>query len=430
MQVNQFFNVTCNIDTKGNGDGKMKHAEHDPNVNHSNKNIDFNQRKNNVIWHSGKTVDDVLHETYDAYFDDYNKRLGPTHQDRKVTNINEYFRSKKGYTGNDFTMVLKFGTKEEWQQLKSMNSDLYDAALACCNKAMVKYAAKFNDTHKTLEMINCATNVDETSPHIHMQIVKKGFTKGGRPTPSLDTCLAEATGKKRGKKAMAAFNERESKVLQDLFQSNYDTLANSKYGKALSKIHEQHMQVQRPMGMSQEDYIATMQLADEARKQQAEIDKLKARKKKLQEDNKALEQEKLDNQSLIDDMQEQQQKLQESNRQLKQENDDLKKENQQLNQDHIQFYRDNQSLQYDNDRLSGQYDDLVSSYNDTRNAFQNYLDTTVPELQAKAKQDAMQANKQALDAIEDADTIAPILERNKRYNRKKRKKQRDYGPDL
>lgn len=286
------------------------------------------------------------------------------------------------------------------------------------------YANHFNERHQNLELINYATNADETSPHIHMQVVKKAFTKGGKPSPSLNVALKRETGEKTNKSAMSKFNDDECEIVQDDWEYIRSVFKQSPWiDKALRDAHEQHMQVQRPMGMSQEDYIATMQLADEARKQQAEIDKLKARKKQLQDDNKALEQEKQDNQSLIDDMQEQQQDLQESNSQLMQENKSMQ-------QDYNQFYMANQGLQQSYDRLSGQYDDLVSSYNDTRNTFQKYLDTIVPELQAKAKQDAIQANKQALDDIEDANTLAPILEKNKQYNHKKRKKQRDYGPEL
>lgn len=111
MQEKDYFNVTLDIDTKGNGDGKMKHAEHDPNVKHSNQNIDFSRSKYNYIWHSGKTVNDVLHDTYDDYFDDYNKRQ--TREDRKVTNIDTYFKRKKNYVGNDFTMVVTIGNEDE-----------------------------------------------------------------------------------------------------------------------------------------------------------------------------------------------------------------------------------------------------------------------------------------------------------------------------
>lgn len=450
MQTKDFFNVSMNISTDGNSDQKMKHAEHDINVKHSNKNIDFSLSHYNEIWHSGKTADDVLKETYQPYFDEYNKHA---RKGRKVTNINDYFKSKKGYVGNDFTMVLSIGTKEEWDKLKEINPKLHESMMRTASHYLADYAEHFNAKHKNLELINYATNVDESSPHIHMQVVKKGFTKGGKPSPSLNVALKAETGESSNQKALSKFNQNECKAVQDDFEHIREVFDdNHGLSQALTNEHEKHMKIKRPMGMSQADYIQTINLANEAKKQRETIEKLKRKNKQLQDENEQLEakkkanqkeneelkqenqrlkDEQQENQEMLDNMQELQENIKNSNSQLITRNDVLTTRNKRLMSENQTLSTENINAKNDFDRISKQYDDLATKYQDMSKQFDEYYNGQMSILSKQSFVKEVMTTKPK--ALEESKELSPIFERNKHYHHKKRKKYRSKsndGPEL
>lgn len=450
MQNREFFNVSMNISTEGNSDGKMKHAEHDIHVKHSNKNIDFSRSKYNQIWHSGKTTDDVLKETYQPYFDEYNKHA---RKGRKVTNINDYFKSKKGYVGNDFTMVLNIGTKEEWAKLKELKPELHESMMRTASHYLADYAEHFNARHENFEVINYATNVDESSPHIHMQVVKKGFTKGGKPSPSLNVALKAETGESSNQKALSKFNQNECKVLQDDFEHVREMFDDYHvFSQALTNEHEKHMEIKRPMGMSQADYIQTINLANEAKKQRETIEKLKRKNKQLQDENEQLEakkkanqkeneelkqenqqlkDEQQANQEILDNMQELQENIKSSNSQLIARNEVLETRNKRLAHENQTLSTENINAKTEFNRVTKQYDDLATNYQNVSKQFDTYYNGQMSIL---SKEDFVkQVMTTKPTALEESKALSPILEKNKQYNHKRRKKHRSKsndGPEL
>lgn len=217
--------VTTDLQSKNaNGySGVQKHTEHDPKLNHSNKNINFNETRFNVYNESPKArkaVADWNNERFGDFVrkhDDHQREMG--HPERCYGNVQGYLKNRRKATG-----ILTIGNMAVQTQLikqfcpkssydvdvladgsKHAQFKLYDddnrpieaninvakQFYGCFNRALVKATA--NNVGWTLKngtRINAgdylhrgryAVNNDEMGmSHIHFEIATFGLTRGGK----------------------------------------------------------------------------------------------------------------------------------------------------------------------------------------------------------------------------------------------------------
>ena len=218
--------VTIDLHADKNGySGIIKHTEHDPNINHSNKDINFNESQFNLC----KTDTSKLNKWNKNKFDEFvkvhdKKQRKSGHADRQYGSVKNYLKSK-----NKATMILTIGNMEIQTELmkRFCSSDSFHVeklsdgtehgVFNLKTKSDIDEAKKFYDCfNKALEMAT-ADNVGWTKKksgkrvnvsdylcrgryaihndelgmsHIHCEIGTFGLTrKGNRPTNSLNQAL-------------------------------------------------------------------------------------------------------------------------------------------------------------------------------------------------------------------------------------------------
>lgn len=109
--------VSNNLQSKDTGySGIEKHAEHDPNVNHSNKNIDvdrtqFNRYENSIARKKG--LEDWQEEKFHDYVEQHDEeQRAKGHPERQYGSVKAFIKRKKKVTG-----VLTFGSVESTGEL-------------------------------------------------------------------------------------------------------------------------------------------------------------------------------------------------------------------------------------------------------------------------------------------------------------------------
>lgn len=109
--------VSNNLQSKDTGySGIEKHAEHDPNVNHSNKNIDvdrtqFNRYENSIA--RKKALEDWQEEKFSEYVEKHDEeQRAKGHPERQYGSVKAFIKRKKKVTG-----VLTFGSVESTGEL-------------------------------------------------------------------------------------------------------------------------------------------------------------------------------------------------------------------------------------------------------------------------------------------------------------------------
>jgi acetolactate synthase small subunit len=203
--------------------GVKKHVEHDKKINHSNKSIDyektqFNQTKEIL---NSDDLNQIKKERYQDQFEKYNaSQKKSRHISKMFKNVNEFVKSKEKTNSFDKTGVATFGNKQNQDELLDGKSpDEVKNILIAESKGMAEYADHFNERHQFIKVARYTTNVDESTPHIHMQMIPLGKTAKGKPSMSLNAALKSEYQYQTGssitdtRKALSWFREQEDNAL-------------------------------------------------------------------------------------------------------------------------------------------------------------------------------------------------------------------------
>ena len=219
--------VTTDLQAKDtNGySGIQKHVEHDQNINHSNKDIVFNETQFNVYDESTTTrqaIDDWNEQHFHDYVEQHDQHQREKgHAERQFGSVKNYLKNKKKATavltiGNmevQSQLMKQFCPKDSYQEeklpdgtthlvfkLKDENNKPIQNNIAvakqfygCFNRALIKATNNnigwtANKVHQQrinvgdyLHRGRYATNNDEMGiSHIHFEIATFGMTRGGK----------------------------------------------------------------------------------------------------------------------------------------------------------------------------------------------------------------------------------------------------------
>lgn len=187
--------------------------EHDPNVNHSNKDIDQSLTKYNVhgvIAHRDK----ILKQHYGRFITEHDAKQ--KRSDRKYGSVTAYLEKQHGQP--DITAVATFGSKE---LMEPFTEQLYQEALrnqtfksnlsrvnfnrhlkATYAYGLTKYAQGFNKRNSHITLTEYYAHLDEGgSPHLHYEAIPRGHTTTGKPSERLTRALLEQYGTDEDKHA-------------------------------------------------------------------------------------------------------------------------------------------------------------------------------------------------------------------------------------
>lgn len=219
--------VTTDLQAKDtNGySGIQKHVEHDQNINHSNKDIVFNETQFNVYDESTTTrqaIDDWNEQRFHDYVEQHDQHQREKgHAERQFGSVKNYLKNKKKATailtiGNmevQSQLMKQFCPKDSYQEeklpdgtthlvfkLKDENNKPIQNNIAvakqfygCFNRALIKATNNnigwpANKVHQQrinvgdyLHRGRYATNNDEMGiSHIHFEVATFGMTRGGK----------------------------------------------------------------------------------------------------------------------------------------------------------------------------------------------------------------------------------------------------------
>lgn len=187
--------------------------QHDPNVNHSNKDIDQSLTKYNVhgvIAHKDK----ILKQHYGRFIAEHDAKQ--KRSDRKYGSVTAYLDKQHGQP--DITAVATFGSKE---LLEPFTEQLYQETLrnktfkgnlsrvnfnrhlkATYAYGLTKYAQGFNKRNSHITLTEYYAHLDEGgSPHLHYEAIPRGHTTTGKPSERLTRALLEQYGTDEDKHA-------------------------------------------------------------------------------------------------------------------------------------------------------------------------------------------------------------------------------------
>lgn len=382
MMNNLDTTATINIDSSDLGFGQvLNHARHDPDQEHSNKDIDPEFTKYDIERHfDGKQWTSQnsnywksrLVKEVKPFIKKYNNKLDDKHKYRAYRNADDYLKRCKGQydrrviatLGNEETIGPLFDViYNRFAERSAYNSDYNDEQFVerktydVFNQIFSRYVDDFNKNHDCLEITDYVTNLDEKgAPHMHYRLMQYGVDKKGKPILNMtrsikkDMHLAKKTANNT---VMVKFRKVEDSRLVDcanrVFKDNeLDINLN------LIRVTDEA----KKMGLSMDDYKAMKQAEelinerDEWKKKaddlQAQVDKLQKNRgyvsghakrvnhenHKLKDENKVLheklEQSKKENKALkadnkqIEPLQKQVKSLNNENQVLHDENDSLK----------------------------------------------------------------------------------------------------------
>lgn len=218
--------ITSTLNIKNQSfSGIKKHVQHDKNLNHSNANIDYSKsflNDHDVILNE-QDLQNLKEERYQKQFEKYNAAQKKSrHTSNMFDSVDEFVKSKEKKFSFDKSAVATFGNKENQDNLLSGKTDTEkEAILKKQSIGLAEYAKSFNQRNKYLKVGQYTTNVDEFTPHVHMQLIPLGKTAKGKPSMSLNTALKAEyqyqTGNsiKDTRKALSWFRENEDNALVD-----------------------------------------------------------------------------------------------------------------------------------------------------------------------------------------------------------------------
>ena len=217
--------VTIDLHADKNGySGIIKHNEHDPEINHSNKDINFSESQFNYYNSNPTKLNNWNEEKFGEFVSSHDvKQRKSGHADRQYGSVKNYLKSK-----NKATMILTIGNMEIQTKLMKKfcspssfhieklkdgtehavfnlknDSDIKEAKkfYDCFNQALIKATSHLVEwTKKNGEKVKLsdylyrgryAVHNDELGmSHIHCEMGTFGMTrKGKRPTNSLNQAL-------------------------------------------------------------------------------------------------------------------------------------------------------------------------------------------------------------------------------------------------
>ena len=198
--------ATVNVQSSKKWSGLKHHMQHDPNVNHSNKDIEKSLTKYNVhgvIAHKDK----ILKQHYGQFIAEHDAKQ--KRSDRKYGSIAAYLEKQHGQP--EITAVATFGSKE---LLKSFNDQLYQETLrnktfkgnlsrvnfnrhllATYAYGLTKYAQGFNKRNSHITLTEYYAHLDESGAyHLHFEGIPRGHTATGKPSERFTRALVEQYG--------------------------------------------------------------------------------------------------------------------------------------------------------------------------------------------------------------------------------------------
>lgn len=205
--------ATVNVQSSKKWSGLQHHMEHDPNINHSNKDINQSMTKYNVhgvIAHKDK----ILEQHYGRFITEHDAKQ--KRSDRKYGGITAYLEKQHGQP--DITAVATFGSKE---LLEPFTEQLYQEALrnqafkgnlsrvnfnrhllATYAYGLKKYAQGFNRRNSHITLTEYYAHLDEGgAPHLHYEAIPRGHTTTGKPSERLTRALLAQYGTDKEKHA-------------------------------------------------------------------------------------------------------------------------------------------------------------------------------------------------------------------------------------
>lgn len=198
--------ATVNVQSSKKWSGLQHHMEHDPKINHSNKDIDQSLTKYNVhgvIAHKDK----ILKQHYGSFITEHDAKQ--KRADRKYGSVKAYLNKQRGQP--EITAVATFGSKE---LLEPFTEQLYQEALrnktfkgnlsrvnfnrhlmSTYASGLTKYAQGFNKRNSHITLTEYYAHLDENgSPHLHYEAIPRGYTNTGKPSERLDRALLAQYG--------------------------------------------------------------------------------------------------------------------------------------------------------------------------------------------------------------------------------------------
>ena len=226
--------ATVNVQSSKKWSGLKHHMQHDPNINHSNKDINKSLTKYNVhgvIAHKDK----ILKQHYGQFITEHDAKQ--KRSDRKYGSVMSYLEKQKGQP--DITAVATFGSKE---LLEPFTEQLYQETLrnktfkgnlsrvnfnrhlmATYADGLTKYAQGFNKRNSHITLTEYYAHLDEGgSPHLHYEAIPRGHTTTGKPSEHLNRALLaqygtdeekNAKGKEKGIEYMRKWRTQEDEAL-------------------------------------------------------------------------------------------------------------------------------------------------------------------------------------------------------------------------
>ncbi|MEE6684404.1 hypothetical protein PS393_02120 [Limosilactobacillus fermentum] len=227
--------ATVDVQSSKKWSGLKHHMQHDPNINHSNKDINQSLTKYNVHGVIARK-DKILKQHYGQFVAEHDAKQ--KRSDRKYGSVAGYLAKQKGQP--EITAVATFGSKE---LLKPFNDELYKETLrnktykgnlsrvnfdrhlkATYAEGLKKYAQGFNKRNSHITLTEYYIHVDEAgAPHLHFDGIPRGHTNTGKPSERFTRALVDQygtddekhakSGKENGIKYMRKWRAQEDEAL-------------------------------------------------------------------------------------------------------------------------------------------------------------------------------------------------------------------------
>lgn len=198
--------ATVNVQSSKKWSGLKHHMQHDPNVNHSNKDIEKSLTKYNVhgvIAHKDK----ILKQHYGHFITEHDAKQ--KRSDRKYGSVKAYLEKQHGQP--EITAVATFGSKEllepftEQLYQETLRNKTFKGNLARTNfnrhllatyaEGLKKYAQGFNKRNSHITLTEYYAHLDESgAPHLHFDGIPRGHTATGKPSERFTRALVEQYG--------------------------------------------------------------------------------------------------------------------------------------------------------------------------------------------------------------------------------------------
>lgn len=238
------MDITATNDFKNQSySGIKKHVQHDPKLNHSNDDIkpEFTKYNRSEILLDYHMMDDIK---MDMFLDDcleYNeKQIKSRHKSNFKNNLDEYIQMKTRKKNWDKCLVSTFGNKKDQDELlNGLNDDEIAYVLKKQSHALSEFARDFNRRNKYLKIERYTTNVDESTPHLHAQVIPLGRTKKGKASLSLNSALSAEYKYKTGHEL------KDSRQILSWFRNSEDNILTSFMSKEFKHDLNEDYQLKR-----------------------------------------------------------------------------------------------------------------------------------------------------------------------------------------